>query len=211
MLEIREASDLSPAEREAFVAIFENSFPPDERDDPDQLLATIARGERRCYLAAADRAVLGLAVVLPLPSESMNLLEYLAVDQARRNAGIGSALLEDLRRRLLANPSRTDGIVFEVESPDGAHGEEQALRLRRVGFYERHGAHIVSCAPRYVAPSLSGGEPVPFRLMWLPGPGSPERLTGERLRRCVVAILTKSYDLPATDPLVERVTRELAC
>ena len=53
-------------------------------------------------------------------------------------------------------------MIFEVELPEEADGEERTLRERRIGFYLRNGASIVDCAPRYRTPNLAG-EDEPFR------------------------------------------------
>jgi ribosomal protein S18 acetylase RimI-like enzyme len=168
-LKIRQAVELDGAAQAAFRRIYEDSFPPDQRDEPDILFATVASGRRLCYLAERGGAVAGLAVLLPLLGEEVTYLEYLAVDGSVRSRGVGGHLLEHVLARLAQGSSSVDGIVFEVEPPDEAEGSERLLRARRIAFYERHGATAVSCAPHYRVPALSADHELSFTLMWLPG------------------------------------------
>jgi hypothetical protein len=104
-------------------------------------------------------------------------------------------------------------MVLEVEPAWQVDGDEREVRERRIGFYVRHGATVVACAPRYLTPNLEReGETVPFTLLWVPlAAGAPATLEGARLRDCVHAILTRSYELDAADPLVREVVDGLAC
>ncbi len=103
------------------------------------------------------------------------------------------------------------GIIFEVESVEGAEGAERDLRRRRIDFYQRNGAAIVDCAPLYRAPATNSGATLPFTLMWLPVRGAPPRVAGDLLRGCVEAILAQSYGLDPSSPIVRQVLGDLAC
>jgi ribosomal protein S18 acetylase RimI-like enzyme len=207
------AERVEPEEARRFAAIYEESFPPAERDDTGDLLASIAAGERLCYLARLDGVVVGLAVAFALRGPSVVLLEYLAVDAAAREAGVGGALLEHLRRELGSDPDGKHRIVLEVEAPDEVDGAERALRRRRLAFYLRHGASVVECAPRYRAPDLEREDgSVRFTLLSIPlSADAAPALTGAELRACIVAILTQSYELSPDAPLVRDVVDELVC
>jgi GNAT superfamily N-acetyltransferase len=180
--------------RAEFVRIFEESFPPEEREDTGSLLASIAAGSLVGLRADEGGSLVGLAVVSGLPVPGVNYLEYLAVAPERRNLGVGGVLL----RRL--GPLGGTGTVFEVEAVAAAEGEERELRRRRVAFYERHGA--VEVDAEYRAPRLDGPGELPFTLMWLPGREGPPRLEGDLLRAAVAAVLTHGYGLDGDDPLV---------
>jgi ribosomal protein S18 acetylase RimI-like enzyme len=201
-----------PGVADRVAGIYEASFPPSERGDTAELVASIAAGERLCYVARDDGAVIGFAVVFGLDGLGVALLEYLAVDPEQRNAGVGGAILTHLRSHLEADGG-VAGILLEVEPPAEAEGDERTLRERRIGFYLRHGATVVDCAPRYRTPSLEReDETVSYTLLWVPlAANAPTELNGRRLRRCIEAILTESYELPRDDPLVREVIDELAC
>lgn len=204
---------LDRAAEARFAAIYEDSFPPEERDDTGDLVASIHAGERLCFLARRDGDVVGLAVVFRLNAPRVAFLEYLAVAPGERDAGIGSSMFAHLEKNLRAGAGEDVGIVLEVEPPDDADGPERVLRERRIAFYVRHGAVVVDCAPRYRAPSLvRADETIGFMLLWLPlARDAPTRLEGTFLRTCVESILTESYGLRAGDPLVREVVLDLAC
>ena len=195
-----------------FAEIYELSFPPSERDDTADLVASIAAGERLCYIARRNEELIGFAVAFSLDGLSVALLEYLAVAPQERNAGVGGALLTHLRTNLGSDGGAV-GMVLEVDPPEEADGDESTLRERRIGFYLRHGASVVRCAPRYRTPNLEReDETVPFALLWVPlSTEAPAELAGSHLRRCVEAILTESYELSRDDPLVREVVDDLVC
>lgn len=212
-LAIERHQRLAPAAATRFAAIYEASFPPSERDETSDLVASIDAGERLCYLAARDGTVVGIAVAFALDGGSIAFLEYLAVDPSERNAGVGGAILDHLRARLGPEVGATVGMVWEVEPPLEVEGAERALRERRIEFYKRHSASVVECAPRYRAPNLeSDDEVMNYTLMWVPlAVDAAPTLTGDLLHRCVTAILTQSYGLASDDPLVQAVLDDLAC
>lgn len=209
---IQPGEAIGPEAARQFRAIYEASFPPAERDDPISLLASIASGERTCHLAVDEADVVGFAVALPLKDVPAFFLEYLAVEPTNRNQGIGQLLLHHVRSRLAEHDGKIAGAIFEVERPEDAIVEEQDLRRRRIGFYLRNGAFVVGCADRYRAPRLDDHGTLAFQLMWLPVVGNTSSAPkGELLRRCVSAILTQSYGLDATDPLVRSNLEALSC
>jgi len=86
---IRAATTLAGPSAESFTHIYEESFPPSEREDVGGLLDSIASGERLCYLAISADRLVGLAVLLrcgPHPSPSSSILRW-----TQRFAGRGSA------------------------------------------------------------------------------------------------------------------------
>src|SRR5205823_6523228 len=63
---IERETAFDPETTVGFAQIYEASFPPSERDDTADLVASIEAGERLCLLARRDREVVGLAVVFDL-------------------------------------------------------------------------------------------------------------------------------------------------
>jgi GNAT superfamily N-acetyltransferase len=188
-----------------FREIYEESFPRSERDETADVVASIAAGTRQYFVARVDGGLAGIAVVFVLRGPSVAFLEYLAVAEERRNAGLGGALLDHLLGAGALGDIR--GIVFEVERPEDAVGAERLLRERRIAFYRRHGASLVDGAPSYRAPNLEyAGVTEPYSLMWIPARGEDSaQLRGDLLRRTVESILTESYELGRGDPLVLEV------
>ncbi len=194
-----------------FCEIYEESFPRWERDETADVVASIADGTRQCFVARVDGGLSGLAVVFVLRGPSVAFLEYLAVAEEQRNAGVGGALLDYLLGAVALGGIR--GIVFEVERPEDAVGAERVLRERRIAFYRRHGASHVDGATSYRAPNLEhAGVTEPYSLMWIPARREDSaQLTGGLLRGTVEAILTESYELGRGDPLVLEVLDGLGC
>jgi ribosomal protein S18 acetylase RimI-like enzyme len=194
-----------------FLEIYEEAFWGPTVTRRPRLLASIAAGERSCFIARRDGELVGFAVVFELAPLAFGFLESLAVAVAERNAGIGGRLLDHVGEQLRADGAR--GVLLEVDRPADAAGDERALRERRIGFYERHRAALVDCAPRYRAPDLNDERlTVPYSLMWLPlASGAPARLRGPELSRAIEAILVQSYGLEPDDPRVAEVVGELAC
>ena len=74
----------------------DDSFPADEREDSDLIVANIESGKRLCFVSLDDEVLVALAVVQLLTAAPIALLEYLAVSRDRRpprrpTAGPGSA------------------------------------------------------------------------------------------------------------------------
>jgi ribosomal protein S18 acetylase RimI-like enzyme len=202
-VEVSTVANLDAEGEAAFRRIYEQSFPASERAATDHVLADVATGGRLAYRAGSGRALLGFGVLLQLTTVDALLLEYLAVDPATRSRGVGSVLLGAIVADLRSRAQPPSGVVLEVE-PAAGPPDEEAIRGRRIRFYEDNGATIVPGAPRYAVPDLTGGPHLPFTLMWLPVAG-PSALEGDLLRRCVAAILADAYGLAGDDPLMRRV------
>ena len=87
-------------------------------------------------------ALLGYATLWSTPEwPDYVLLDYLGVTAARRNGGLGGAILKMLAAREAGR--RTVLVEAEAER-SGGPVEERPLRLRRLGFYARNG-----CIPVY--------------------------------------------------------------
>ena len=210
-LEFRTAGRLAGDDRAQFIHIYEESFPREQRDEPDPLLSSIASGRRRCELVYGDGMLVGLAVLFRLSARKVQFLEYFAIASGNRDQGIGSRFLGHVLECLRSTEDPTPGVVFEVEVPAQAAGGERHLRERRIQFYTRNGAVLVDCAPSYEAPNLAGDGTIPFLLMWIPLGSEVRSLEGLFLRDCVTGILTESYKLHPEHPLVDEVVARLRC
>jgi len=189
--------------------IYEDSFPPEERVSLSALREGVGAGKRSLLTAETTTDLLGFATVFGLPALATAYLEFLAVAPDERNAGLGGSMLDFMVLSLRDRGTRA--IIFEVESDTQPGASDICMRRRRIGFYQRHGASLVGCAPAYRAPDLTGGGSTPMRLMWLPiSPLAPQP-SGELLRGCIAAMYTGSYARPPDDPLLRSVLAELVC
>ena len=118
----------SPRLLPAIQALYEKAFPERERipfgalSDPGcfELLAITEKGVFLGFAACRRKA-------------SLSSLVYFAILPEKRSQGIGGAALERLLEHLAGTP-----VFIDIEDPETA-GDGQALRGRRMRFYERHG------------------------------------------------------------------------
>ncbi len=132
-----------------WLELYETAFLPHER----LLVATqlrVMRGQAPefgeahtvCAVDGAGRLA-GLMQYSLQQETSAAFLWYIAVRPELRNAGLGAEIYRELWRRLDAAGCRT--LVFEVEIPERyASDEERELAGRRIGFYRRLGARLLT-------------------------------------------------------------------
>jgi len=208
-----QAARVEPEQIEPLRAIMLESFPPEEIVDFDDWLKQIAEGKIWLYVAKMHRTMVGVASVVPWVNSDTHLLECLAVGREHRNQTIGAQLLQHVVKSLRALGT-VSGIIWEVESDDTDEipDAERDLRKRRIAFYERNGAQVVECAPRYRSfNAIVGGEPLKMKLMWLPLNDKAEPPRGAKLRECVVGIHTLDYGVPPDNALTQAVLKDLVC
>lgn len=129
--------------------LYARAFPREERKPFAIIRRMHRRGKTDVWVLRQDGGFAGFAVTIN--GDGLILLDYLAVAEAQRGAGVGSAALAALTA---AYPGC--GLLVEIESafePD----DDQDERLRRRRFYERAGFR--SCH------TLAGVFGVPMELM----------------------------------------------
>ena len=212
---VERVSGLSAIDASAFASIYESAFPPEERIGTESLLADVASPAtpRHGWVVRRAGHLAGLAVAVDLDDTDAVLLEYLAVDPARRSAGLGSRLLHSVCDDVRASRPGVSTIVLEVEPPAaGAGSRSEAVRRdreRRGAFYRANGAVPVDTAGAYEVPAFGAGGTLRFDLLALPLSSGGPPVAGPALHRCVAAILRASYGLPGDDPRVGAVLTRL--
>lgn len=111
----------------------QEAFPPEELKPLAAMETLVRRGVYHPVGAWEGRELVGYLMLWTGPVTGYVLVDYLGVPAARRNQGLGGAIL----RRLQAGCQSLDGILVESETPLG--GPTDALRRRRLGFYQRSG------------------------------------------------------------------------
>lgn len=113
-------------------------FPPAELKPLKALQALTEQGFYQSYgLFDPEERLMAYALYWTAgPEHNYVMLDYFAVLPHLRNAGTGSALLEDMLRRFCVGGK---GVFGEVEIPDTGDEAVDALRRRRLGFYARAG------------------------------------------------------------------------
>ena len=149
---------------QAFWAIYEASFPPEEKDPPRVVLQTAEPSNGMVFCTRAEGRTLALATVQHLREVPYGFLIYLAVAPECKGQGHGGALLNFASQAVESSTPACHGLIWEVDRPQDADDEaERNKRTRRLGFFQRHaGRHLE--AP-YLQPALDGEHVVPMHLM----------------------------------------------
>ena len=145
---------------EEFEALYQErimaDFPRMERRPLSAIRRLYGRGRYVC-LVLEEEGLAAYATFLCGDAIGSVLLDYFAVDKARRGGGVGGRFFS-----MLAGywPGK-DGILLECERPGGAPSEaEQTIRRRRIAFYTRGGAEETPLRWRAFG--------VDYNVLWLP-------------------------------------------
>lgn len=113
------------------------AFPPNERKPFGDILALMDQGRYEVWGLFDGDTLLGYATLWMEPADkSCILLDYLGVTAARRNRGLGGQIVRMLVEQLAGKSL----LLIEAERPvEGDDLAENALRQRRLRFYERCG------------------------------------------------------------------------
>lgn len=130
---------LTPPERRAvYHDHILRDTPPTEPKNFDRLERLQSDGVCRALGMFDDANELAGYAYIQHPADSaIELLDFFAVFDARRGAGLGQRFLALLTEKERFGPT----LVAEVEDPDFAAADEKALCARRLSFYARGGWH----------------------------------------------------------------------
>jgi GNAT superfamily N-acetyltransferase len=176
---------LSSAEGESLIRIYEDSFPPAERNP----LSRFRNGDLEFWLGLDDHdEVVAFCAVGHLPGCAY--LQYLAVSRELRDRGIGAGMLESLAADLQASDRR--GVVLEIEDP--ARTEDPLTAERRKAFYARWGAEpLAGLAGYYIPDRVEPDTAVPMLLLWRPSSLGASQPAGDELRSLVRQLYAFEY------------------
>ena len=157
---------LTPAELQnnrSWWDIYHDSFPASEQDAEGELLSALESGVAQIGCYKIDGDIAAIAVTYPMKSPEFLFLHYFAVAKQFRNHGLGGRLFELLAEDAAKNDKHF-GLIWEVEDPELAGTpEDKAMQTRRIGFYKRHGGHVLQ--NKFIQPPVDGKTFVPMRLM----------------------------------------------
>lgn len=123
--------------RQVYDEVFREAFPPSELKPLRAIERMIENGEYEMLSLVIDGVPTGF--VCNWLDENWVLIDYLCVRSDCRNGGIGAKLM----RKMMAEYPEDTVFIGEVEAPCGDPAAD-ALRARRLGFYERLGAKKAS-------------------------------------------------------------------
>ena len=147
--------------------ILEESIPADARLPSSRLMDLLAGNAYQlwCFRRASELGdgVAGAALLYFSTDLPFVLLDYLAIDAARRNQGLGSAFFRGLASRISTEKPGADWLILEVDDDREGSEEHRATSRRRMEFYRRLGAQLLANLP-YRFP-CADGDFLPMRLM----------------------------------------------
>lgn len=172
---------------------------------PDLLREQLKHGHRTIIITAEDvrGRVLAFAMAFQYPELKATLLDYIVVDPAVRQRGIGGALYEALREYLVRLGAR--GLYLEARPDDRALEPDAPIRREnraRLRFYERYGARVV-LGTTYEAkrPDHERGEPY----LVFDALGEARVPSADEVRAMIAALLFKKYGYAVDDPYARSI------
>ena len=110
-------------------------FPPDELKPLTMIMSALERNAYICYGALLGESILAYAFFVKCGNDA--LIDYYAVREDVRDAGIGSRFIQKLISGLLQG---MNCVLLEIEDPNWSQDvRERDIRVRRLSFYTRNG------------------------------------------------------------------------
>jgi GNAT superfamily N-acetyltransferase len=114
-------------------------FPPNELKPLPVLRELMEQDINSVWAVKQNGAMAAYYILARRKGSPLVLLDYLAVEPELRGSGLGSAVLRELSKQL----TKEEYLLLESEwPPSGATEAEQAIRQRRIRFYQRCGAEL---------------------------------------------------------------------
>ena len=221
-LAFHECKDGDP-ESSAWVPIYEEAFPPGQRQDVADVRARLRDGSMELDEARDDRDDVlcmtltevfgpraGPEAELQPNGPAFLLACYTATRPELRSLGIGSAHRRRLVELLRGEYPEYLGFFSEIESTrePGLAPEVREIRLRRRAFFLRLGVEPIAIDYRFPsfdrqAPALQG------ELLWIPfGAGGLDAAT---LANVLTRIYVEGYGLAPSDPFIATALAAAGC
>src|SRR5262249_42377785 len=123
----------------------------------------VNRSDYMILLLKRINQVIGFSMLFLPDSEAFALLEYMAVDAAHRNQGLGAELFRRSMERTPPREGRRVPVLLEVDS-DREDSSDRHFRTRRQRFYRRLGCLGLD-ELHYILPLAGEGPPPEMDLM----------------------------------------------
>ena len=157
---MRQLEVLQRSDFEEVWKIMRESFPADERRERAGQEALVTEPDYHLYGIREEGVPAAFADVWEFAEFSF--LEHFAVEQGRRNGGLGAGLLRQLTGRVRLP------LILEAEPP------ETEIAARRIAFYRREGFALNGY--EYIQPAMSRtGRAIPLVVMSFPDPVNESR------------------------------------
>ncbi|MBK8985576.1 MAG: hypothetical protein IPM39_05775 [Chloroflexi bacterium] len=204
---------------EQALAIYEASFPAEERDSPENLVKKISLSAKgpladetlfHFLVGVSGEQVLAMSMYTYHARQRLGFLAYMAITAVSRGQGLGGwAFSETMARLAQEAGERPLGMCWEVERPSDIHDpRERQLAERRIRFYERNGSILLPDI-ELLTPSLGAGLPeMSYYLMYYPLTDEPA-ISPERVRAMVDVILLESYGVAPESVYYRRAVQSI--
>jgi hypothetical protein len=198
---IRDSADQRFA---TLIKIYQASIEPSEQKSPEVLREMASDVRYGFHVLEALDDVVGFAIVFTPADREFWLLEYIAIEATRRDAGIGT----DLFMRVAKTMSNENAGACGVLEVDQAVGDMNAAAQarRRLGFYAGCGCKKLQ-GLTYILP-LESNRPPPVMhiLLW----GLPHSaISKETLTRWLRTIYSEVYSQSSSDFRISKMVSHL--
>lgn len=187
---------------EGFYRIYAESISIREQKPRAQIAAMVLSPDYKILLAKRSGVVLGFSVLFLPEQESFCLLEYMAVREMHRNAGVGSSLFRHSVQAAGEAP-----MLLEVDS-ESVHSPDQEIRRRRQRFYRRLGCRRVE-GLAYLLPLPGEGPPPEMDLLVHVSPASRSILKSS-LEHWLKVVYREVYGCSSDDVRIARMMEAVA-
>lgn len=200
-------------------AIYEASFPVEERDSVENLVDLIQRSasgqldegiDFRFLAGVSDGQIVALSIYTYHARLRLGYLWYLAITAISRGQGLGSWMFSQTMDRLAhEGGERPLGMCWEVERPyDVPDPDLRELAERRIRFYERNGSVLFPNVD-LLTPALAEGLPeVSYHLMYYPLADEPI-ISPDRVQAMIDAILLDNYGVDPESEYYRRAAQSI--
>lgn len=178
-----------------FYRIYAESMPLREQKPKTQISTITTRPDYRILLLERNAVVIGFSILFTPTKELFCLLEYMAVQSAYRNLGLGRELFLRTFQDAVSIYGTVHGLL-EVDS-DREQSADQDIRGRRQRFYRRLGCLRIDGLP-YVLPLPGEGPPPQMDLMLYPSDRLP-LIRRHQLEHWLKVIYNKVYECSPED------------
>lgn len=186
--------------------ILHESIPPSEQLGDQKQRKLLKRDDYRMYALLVDAKVAATAILYLPKAEEFVLLDYMAVHADLRGRGLGTVLFQELVKIAPRERPAAGYLIFEVDDDRGHSAHIDSTNRRRIEFYRRLGAQLLSNT-NYLFPSPTGPG-VPMRLMVYRL--HPEtKLSQETVRAAVENIFREIHGREKNDALLRSIVDHL--
>jgi hypothetical protein len=186
------------------IEIYRASIEPSEQKPPALLREMVGDTRYSFYVLEDLDDVIGFAIVFTPADREFWLLEYIAIEATRRDAGIGFELFMRVAKVMSTETSGAYGVMEVDQAVGDANVAAQARR--RLGFYARCGCKMLQ-GLTYILP-IVGDLPPPVMHILLWG-AADSAVSKETLTRWLRIIYAEVYSQSRADIRIDQMTSEL--